>query len=215
MTRTFRTSRLAVALGVAALAGAALAPAATAIPYEDLRSPDTRDAASTQDLRSPDTVDAASAAGDPARVVPRAAPIAGLAGDGAQDLRSPDAVDAARAAADPTRVVPPASSIAASAADEYQALRAPEGSHGTPVLAATQDLRSPDTRDAATGSGPTTAAQPLADTSPASDGFDWTSAAIGAAAGAGLLLVLIAAFTGTGKLGRRSIPTRGQSTASA
>jgi hypothetical protein len=111
MTRSFSTSRLAVALGVAALAGAALAPAATAIPY--------------------------------------------------------------------------------------------------------QDLRSPDKRDAATGYSPTTASQPAADTSPASDGFDWTSAAIGAAVGAGLLLVLVAAFTGTGKLGRRSIPARGQSTASA
>jgi hypothetical protein len=201
MTRTFRTSRLAVALGVAALASSALAPAATAIPYED--------------LRSPDTVDAARAEGDPPRVVPRAAPIAALGGDGAQDLRSPDAVDAARAAADPPNVAPPASSIAASAADEYQDLRAPEGSHGTPVQAATQDLRSPDTRDAATGYGSTTAAQPVADASPASDGFDWTSAAIGAAAGAGLLLILIAAFAGTGRPGRRSIPARGQSTASA
>jgi hypothetical protein len=53
------------------------------------------------------------------------------------------------------------------------------------------------------------------DTSPASDGFDWTSAAIGAAAGAGLLLILIAAFAGTGRPGRRSIPARGQSAASA
>jgi hypothetical protein len=165
MTRTFRTSRLAVALAGAALATVALAPGATAIPYED--------------------------------------------------LRSPDAVDAARAAADAPRVAPPASSIAASAADKYQDLRAPEGSHGTPVLAATQDLRSPDTRDVATGYGPTTASQPAVDTSPASDGFDWTSAAIGAAVGAGLLLVLIAAFAGTGKLGRRSIPARGQSAASA
>jgi hypothetical protein len=164
MTRTFRTSRLAVALAGAALATVALAPGATAIPYED--------------------------------------------------LRSPDAVDAARAAADAPRVAPPASSIAASAADEYQDLRAPEGSHGTRVLAAAQDLRSPDTRDAATGYGPTTASQPAVDTSPASDGFDWTSAAIGAAVGAGLLLVLIAAFAGTGKLGRRSIPARGQSAAS-
>ncbi|MET0835562.1 MAG: hypothetical protein ABWY97_02155 [Thermoleophilaceae bacterium] len=147
MTRTFRTSRLAVAVGVAALAGAALAPAATAIPYED--------------LRSPDAVDAARAAGEPPRVVPRAAPIAALGGDGAQDLRSPD------------------------------------------------------TRDVATGYGPTTASQPAVDTSPASDGFDWTSAAIGAAAGAGLLLILIAAFAGTGRPGRRSIPARGQSAASA
>jgi hypothetical protein len=78
-----------------------------------------------------------------------------------------------------------------------------------------EDLRSPDTRDAAAGYSATTASQPAVDTPPASDGFDWTSAAIGAAAGAGLLLILIAAFAGTVKLGRRSIPARGQRTASA
>jgi hypothetical protein len=163
MIRTFRSSKLAVALAGAALAVAALAPGATAIPY--------------QDLRSPDTVDAARAAGDP--------PPASSAGRGYQDLRSPDARDAA---------LPPE-------------LRATG-------FQSTQDLRSPDTRDVATGYSPT-ASQPVVDESPASDGFDWTSAAIGAAAGAGLLLILIVAFTGTGKLGRRSVPAGGQSTASA
>jgi hypothetical protein len=165
MTRTFRTSRIGLALVVAALAAAALAPGATAY----------------------------------------------------QDLRSPDAVDAARAAGG----APPASSIAAAAADEYQDLRSPDARDAAlpPELRATgfhstQDLRSPDTRDVATGYSPT-ASQPVVDESPASDGFDWTSAAIGAAAGAGLLLILIVAFTGTGKLGRRSVPAGGQSTASA
>jgi hypothetical protein len=144
MTRTFKTSSIAVALVGAALASVALAPGATAIPYEDFRSPGVVDA-----------------------------------------------------------VAPPPSSIAASAGDAYQALRAP------------------DARDAALAqerylsSYGATVSQPVADKSPASDGFDWTSAAIGAAAGAGLLLVLIAVFAGTGKLGRRSIPTSGQSTASA
>jgi hypothetical protein len=168
MTRTFRPSRLAVALTGAALATAALAPAATAIPY--------------QDLRSPDSVDAARAAGDP----PPASSIAASAGRAYQDLRSPDARDAA---------LPPE-------------LRAT-------AFQSAQDLRSPDTRDAASGYSPTTASQPVVDESPASDGFDWTSAAIGAAVGAGLLLVLIAGFMGTGKIGRRSIPARGRSTASA
>jgi hypothetical protein len=170
MTRTFRTSRLAVALTGAALATVGLAPGATAIPYEDLRSPDTRDAA--------------SAAGDP----PPASSIAASAGDEYQDLRSPDAV---------------------LAQDRYRS------SYGATVSQPTQDLRSPDTRDAATGHGATTASRPVVDTSPASDGFDWTSAAIGAAVGAGLLLILIVAFTGTGKLGRRSTPAQGQSAASA
>jgi hypothetical protein len=168
MTRTFRTSRLAVALTGAALATVALAPGATAIPYEDLRSPDTRDAA--------------RAAADP----PPPSSIAASAGGAYEDLRSPDARDAA---------LPPE-------------LRAT-------VSQSAQDLRSPDTRDVATGYSPTIASQPVVDASPASDGFDWTSAAIGAAAGAGLLLILIAAFAGTGKLGRRSIPARGQSTARA
>ncbi len=196
MTRTFRTSRLAVALAVAALAATALAPGATAIPYED--------------LRSPDTVDAARAAADP----PPASSIAASAGEEYQDLRSPDAVDAASAAGDPTRVVPRAAPIAALAGDWAQDLRSPDARDAA-LAQSTQDLRAPDTRDAAAGYSPTTASQPVADKAPASDGFNWTSAAIGAAVGAGLLLVLIAAFTGTGKLGRRSIPTRGQSTASA
>jgi hypothetical protein len=168
MIRTFRSSKLAVALAGAALAVGALAPGATAIPY--------------QDLRSPDAVDAARAAGDP----PPASSIAASAGRGYQDLRSPDARDAA---------LPPK-------------LRATG-------FQPAQDLRAPDTRDAASGYGPTTASQPVVDESPASDGFDWTSAAIGAAAGAGLLLILIAMFWRTGKLGRRSIRARGQSTASA
>jgi hypothetical protein len=164
MIRTFRSSKLAVALAGAALAVGALAPGATAIPY--------------QDLRSPDAVDAARAAGDP--------PPAASAGRGYQDLRSPDARDAAL----------------------------PRELRATGLQPA-QDLRSPDTRDAASGYSPTTASQPVVDESPASDGFDWTSAAIGAAAGAGFLLILIAMFSRTGKLGRRSIRARGQSTASA
>jgi hypothetical protein len=168
MTRTFRTSRLAVALTGAALATVALAPGANALPYED--------------LRSPDTVDAARAAGD----APPASSIAASAGGAYQDLRSPDARDAA---------LPPE-------------LRATG-------FESAQDLRSPDTRDVATGYNPRIASQPVVDESPASDGFDWTSAAIGAAVGAGLLLVLIAGFMGTGKIGRRSIPARGRSTASA
>jgi hypothetical protein len=168
MTRTFRTSRLAVALTGAALATVALAPGASAIPYQDLRSPDAADAART--------------AGD----APPPSSIAASAGAVYQDLRSPDARDTA---------LPPQ-------------LRATG-------LQSAQDLRSPDARDAASGYSPPTASQPVVDESPASDGFDWSSAAIGAAAGAGLLLILIAMFAGTGKLGRRSIPARGQSTASA
>jgi hypothetical protein len=64
-------------------------------------------------------------------------------------------------------VPPPPSSIAASAAEEYE------------------DLRS-------AGATPT-ASQPVVDESQPSEGFDLPSAAIGAAAGTGLVLIVLAA----------------------
>lgn len=64
---------------------------------------------------------------------------------------------------------PPPSSIAMSAGDEYEALRAP-----TTVVA-------PE---------PVAASEPVAPSAPT--GFDWVSAAIGAAATAGLALVSLA-----------------------
>jgi hypothetical protein len=64
---------------------------------------------------------------------------------------------------------PPPSSIAMSAGDEYEALRAPQT-----VIA----------------SEPAVAAEPVAPSAPT--GFDWVSAAIGAAAAAGLALVTLA-----------------------
>lgn len=85
--RNHRFARIAtLALAVSAMA----APTAAAYtqPPQDLRSPDTRDAARAaqpaQDLRSPDTRDAARAA--------EADPTVAVSG---QDLRSPDARDAA------------------------------------------------------------------------------------------------------------------------
>ena len=50
-----------------------------------------------------------------------------------------------------------------------------------------QDMRSPDTRDVAEGYGPTLEADPI----DASGGFDWVSAALGAAAGTGLMIVAL------------------------
>lgn len=82
----------------------------------------------------------------------------------AQDLRSSDGVDEARVA----------SSIAAATGQGYQ------------------DLRSPDTRDQAEGRFPTHASQPVVDEPSPSGGFDLTSAAIGAAAGTGMVIVLLA-----------------------
>jgi hypothetical protein len=96
------------------------------------------------------------------------------ADEGYQDLRSPDAVDAARTAGDPPDVAPPPSSIAAPAGETYE------------------DLRSPDARDAAEDYHPTLDSQPVFDEPSEPSGFDWVSAAIGAAAAAGLALVLVA-----------------------
>jgi len=83
----------------------------------------------------------------------------------------------------PEAVPPPPSLMAASAAEEYEQLRSQY-----------QDLRSPDTRDQADGYAPTLASQPAAAAAAApSDGFDVPSAAIGAAAGAGLVILALAA----------------------
>ncbi len=54
-----------------------------------------------------------------------------------------------------------------------------------------QDHRSPDTRDVANGYAPTYVPEPTTVGVP-SDGFDWVSGAIGAAAIGGLILVLLA-----------------------
>ena len=122
--------------------------------------------------------------GDAPYVAPPASSIAASAAEEYQDLRSPDAVDAARAAGDkPESATTPHS-----------------GSY--PVAEGYQDMRSPDTRDAAEGYAPTLESQPVADEPSSPGGFDWVSAAIGAAAAAGLSLVLMAT------LGLRRPPAR-------
>lgn len=108
--------------------------------------------------------------------------VAGASADeGYQDLRSPDAVDAARAAGDP------------------------------PPVAEYQDLRSPDTRDHAEDYQPTVAPQPAVEAPSSQSGFDLVSAAIGAAAGTGFVIVLLAA----GGISRRRPLTRRHGTARA
>jgi hypothetical protein len=92
---------------------------------------------------------------------------------------------AAGDASESTNVPPPPSSIAASAAEEYEELRSP-------------------------GAAPTES-QPAGDESSPSNGFDLPSAAIGAAAGTGLVIVLLAA----GGLARRGPLTRRHRSASA
>jgi hypothetical protein len=74
-----RNLRLTSAAGVVLAAAAFAGPAAAATGYQDLRSPDARDAATrsaapAQDLRSPDARDAATRTATP--VVVRVAPTA-------------------------------------------------------------------------------------------------------------------------------------------
>lgn len=92
---------------------------------------------------------------------------------------------AAAGASESPSVPPPPSSIAASAGEEYEQLRSP---------GQTADRATPES-------------QPVADEPSSSNGFDLPSAAIGAAAVTGLLIVLLA----TAGLTRRRRPlTRGQ-----
>ncbi|MGE5636346.1 MAG: hypothetical protein ACM3UV_05320 [Nocardioidaceae bacterium] len=98
-----------------------------------------------------------------------------------QDLRSADAADAGRAAVDPP------SSVADPSGDDFQ------------------DLRSADTRDYAADLSSASEPQAVAAQPARSGGFDVVSALLGAAAGTGLLIVLIAAV---GLVRRRPSPGR-------
>lgn len=111
--------RRSVAAGVLATALLAVVPATQAAAGQDLRSPDTRDAADAsvttkgQDLRSPDARDAAGrSAGiqgrdlhSPDTILAARAPEARTY----QDLRSPDARDAGREIASSSRSGAPSS----------------------------------------------------------------------------------------------------------
>jgi hypothetical protein len=104
--------RTQLIITTAAVMALCAAPA-SAVPYEDLRSPDAKDAAleaaavqqPTQDLRSPDAKDAArEAAGSSYRSSYQPEPAKPVG----QDLRSPDARDAGR---DPAPVQIPAPTV--------------------------------------------------------------------------------------------------------
>ena len=133
------------------------------------------------DLRSPDAIEAAR---DAAPSVPQSGPYP--VAESYVDLRMPDSVEAPREAGDPSPVAPPPSSIAQSAGKAYE------------------DLRMPDSRDQPKGSIPAPDTQPVADEPSTPGAFDWLSAALGAAAGAAIVLVLFAA----GGIRRLSGPAR-------
>ena len=122
--------------------------------YQDLRSPDARDAKTVpqvaQDLRSPDARDAKT---EPVTQV-------------AQDLRSPDARDAK---------TEPVTQVA-------QDLRSPDARDAAQAakIEVAQDLRSPDARDAGLPEAPTPDTVVEIREAPGS-GFDWGDAGIGAA----------------------------------
>ena len=130
--------------------------------YQDLRSPDARDAGQSaqtqvaQDLRSPDARDAKT---EPVTQV-------------AQDLRSPDARDAK---------TEPVTQVA-------QDLRSPDARDAAQAakVEVAQDLRSPDARDAGLPESPTPDTVVEIREVPG-NGFDWGDAGIGAA---GLLALL-------------------------
>jgi hypothetical protein len=131
-------------------------------------------AAAQQDLRMPDTRDAAAASGD---VPPPPSSIAADA-DGYQDLRSPDAKDAAREAGTAREPAQDLRSPDAADAAAHRGLYEPD--RGPYVL--DRDYGSPDAVDAARDLPPVQIPAPVVQVRelPAS-GFDWGDAGIGAA----------------------------------
>ncbi len=67
-------------------------------------------------------------------------------------------------------------------------------------MSPSEDLRSPDAREIP---APPPESQPIVDTQPSEGGFDLLSAALGAAATTGLLLVLLGFLAVGGLAGRR------------
>src|ERR1041384_5621590 len=105
------------------------------------------------------------------------------------------ALAAPTVSADSESVPPPPSSIAASAGKAYDELRSPTDSQSVPPPASSmaasagkayEELRAPDRLP----TEPTVAPAPVVDEP---SGFDLPSAAIGAATGAGLVILLLAA----------------------
>jgi hypothetical protein len=88
-----------------------------------------------------------------------------------------------------------------------QDLRMPDTRDAAKQAERPKDLRMPDTRDWAQGRGPDTA--PIVEfvELPKPSGFDWTAAALGAAAGIGLVLIGAGTAMTAARLRRRSVGT--------
>ena len=127
-----------------------------------------------QDLRMPDTRDAAAASGD----VPSPPSSIAADADGYQDLRSPDAKDAAREAGTAPEPAQDLRSPDASDAAAHRGLYQPD--RGPYVL--DRHYGSPDAVDAARDLPPVQIPQPVVQVRELpSSGFDWGDAGIGAA----------------------------------
>lgn len=81
------------------------------------------------------------------------------------------------------------SAVLAPAASAQQDLRSPDTRDAAERAGHVQDLRMPDTQDSATGRGLETAPVVEFVDVPHGDGFDWTDATLGAAAAIGIVLV--------------------------
>jgi hypothetical protein len=93
----------------------------------------------------------------------------------------------------------------APAAAAQQDLRSPDARDAALRPERVQDLRSPDARDAADGRGMDTAPIVEIVEVAAPSGFDWSDAALGAAAGIGLVLVGTGGAMTTVRLRRRPV----------
>jgi hypothetical protein len=82
----------------------------------------------------------------------------------------------------------------------YDDVRSPDARDTTRAASPSEDVRSPDARDLP---APAFESEPIVDVPSVPSGFDWISAAIGAAAGTGMLLVLMAFLGSGGIAGRR------------
>jgi hypothetical protein len=98
--------------------------------------------------------------------------------------------------------------VLAPAAAAQQDLRSPDTRDAAERLERTQDLRMPDTQDAAAGRG--TKDAPIVEfvDVPEADRFDVTDAALGAGAGIGLVLIGVGGAAATVRFRRRPIGVR-------
>jgi hypothetical protein len=98
--------------------------------------------------------------------------------------------------------------VLAPVAGAQQDLRSPDTRDAAERVQRTQDLRMPDTQDAAIGRGPEDAPVVEFVDVPEADRFDVTDAVLGAAAGIGLVLIGAGGAAATVKARRRPIGAR-------